>query len=205
MSDTTTNYQCPHCMGPIHFSSELGKLKCDYCGSLFDPSELEGLNQEAVNKQGPTEEEAQEAAAAWGEDAEKMRAYSCSSCGAQLICEETTAATSCPYCGNPTIIPGQFRGTLKPDLVIPFKLNKKDAEAALRKHYQKKLLLPKVFAEENHIREIKGVYVPFWLFDLEASGTITYHGSQSTVHREGNYRVTTTRHYDILRDVCCPF
>ena len=199
MSDTTTNYQCPHCMGPLHFSSELGKLKCDYCGSIFDPSELDSLNQEAVGKDGPDPEESAQAAGAWGEDEEKMRAYSCSSCGAQLICEETTAASSCPYCGSPTIIPGQFHGTLKPDLVIPFKLNKKDAEAALLRHYRKKLLLPKVFAEENHIREIKGIYVPFWLFDLEAAGSVTFHGSNSSSHREGNYRVTNTRHYSLER------
>ena len=26
-------------------------------------------------------------------------------CGAELICDESTAATSCPYCGNPTVVP----------------------------------------------------------------------------------------------------
>lgn len=25
--------------------------------------------------------------------------------GAELICDEGTAATSCPYCGNPTVVP----------------------------------------------------------------------------------------------------
>ena len=25
--------------------------------------------------------------------------------GAELICDESTAATSCPYCGNPTVVP----------------------------------------------------------------------------------------------------
>ena len=24
--------------------------------------------------------------------------------GAELICDESTAATSCPYCGNPTVV-----------------------------------------------------------------------------------------------------
>lgn len=68
----------------------------------------------------------------WGEDAKKMRAYSCPSCGAQLICDETTAATSCPYCGNPTIVPSQFDGTLRPDLVLLFKLSREDAIKALK-------------------------------------------------------------------------
>ena len=60
-----------------------------------------------------------------------MKAYSCPSCGAELICDASTAATSCPYCGNPTVVPGQFSGALKPDYVIPFKLSKEDAVAAL--------------------------------------------------------------------------
>ena len=67
----------------------------------------------------------------WGSDAAKMRAYNCPSCGAELICEETTAATACPYCGNPTIVPGQLSGTLRPDFVIPFKLDKVAAKKAL--------------------------------------------------------------------------
>ena len=60
-----------------------------------------------------------------------MKAYNCPSCGAELICDASTAATSCPYCGNPTVVPGQFSGALKPDYVIPFKLSKEDAVAAL--------------------------------------------------------------------------
>ena len=33
-----------------------------------------------------------------------------------------------------------------------------------------KCLLPKVFKDQNHIEEIKGIYVPFWLFDAEVGG-----------------------------------
>ncbi len=64
--------------------------------------------------------------------------YTCPSCGAELICDETTAATSCPYCGNTTIVPGQLSGARKPDYIIPFKLSKEDAVAALKNHYKKK-------------------------------------------------------------------
>ena len=46
----------------------------------------------------------------WGAEADGMKAYSCPSCGAELICDASTAATSCPYCGNPTVVPGQFSG-----------------------------------------------------------------------------------------------
>ena len=51
---------------------------------------------------------------------------------------------------------GKLSGSMKSDLVIPFKLNKKAAVAALKKHYGGKRLLPKVFKDENHIDEVKG-------------------------------------------------
>jgi len=39
----------------------------------------------------------------WSEaEAEGLNSYSCPTCGAELVCDETTAATTCPYCGNPT-------------------------------------------------------------------------------------------------------
>ena len=128
-----------------------------------------------------------------------MKAYSCPSCGAELICDASTAATSCPYCGNPTVVPGQFSGALKPDFVIPFKLSKEDAVAALKNHYKGKPLLPKAFTNGNHIEEIKGVYVPFWMFDGQAEGSVDYEGLIIHVYESGDYEITETEHYDVRR------
>lgn len=165
MATQITNYQCPACTGPLHFVGESGRLECDYCGSSFDIAEIEALYAEkeakaaeAAQKQGETEaaqktaevEEQQTAADGsdwdssglsedWGADAADMKAYCCPSCGAELLCDATTAATSCPYCGNPSVLPGQFSGILKPDFVLPFKLSKEDAIKALKKHYLKSL------------------------------------------------------------------
>lgn len=93
----------------------------------------------------------------WGEEGNEMQAYSWPSCGAELICDKSTAATSCPYCGNPTVVPRQFSGKLKPDFIIPFKLSKEDAVKVLKKHYKGKIFLPKRFTAENHVQEIRGV------------------------------------------------
>lgn len=218
-----TNYQCPSCTGPLHYVGSSGKLECDYCGSSFDVAEIEALyapKDEAAAQetaQQPAGEETAEEIdfeadgvketewdtsnfnADWGAEAEEMKAYICPSCGAELICDASTAATSCPYCGNPTVVPGQFAGALKPDFVIPFKLNKDDAVNALKEHYKGKPLLPKAFTKENHINEIKGVYVPFWLFDGEAEGGARYETTRTRVYRLGDEEITETRHYDVYR------
>ena len=214
MADPITNYKCPACSGPLHYGSKSGKMECDYCGSTFSLEEIEAFynppeqkKEEAAAPEAEVQSQDEDtsewdldsAGSDWGEEAGSMRAYSCPSCGAELICDDTTAATSCPYCGNPTIIPGQFGGTLRPDYIIPFKYNKKEAIEALKKHYHGKILLPNAFRSENHIREIKGVYVPFWLFDARVDADMLYHGTTSYTHREGDYRITETSHYDVRR------
>jgi len=220
MPTQVTNYQCPACTGPLHYSESLGKLKCDYCGTEYEVAEIEAMyakkEEKSVEVQKKAEKETeqkkqQQAKAAeegwdtsdisdnWGKDAAGMKSYNCPSCGAELICDETTAATSCPYCGNPTVVPGQFSGALKPEFVLPFKMTKDDAVRALRAHYRGKPFLPRSFTAGNHIEEIQGVYVPFWLFDGGAEGEVDYKAANSRTYKDDDYEVTETDHYDVHR------
>ena len=227
MADQVVNYQCPSCTGPLHFDSATGKLACDFCGSTYEVAEIEALyakKEEQASDAFQKEEAKKEEAAArhekeqtaegewgysgdadWGADAEGMKAYSCPSCAAELICDATTAATSCPYCGNPTIVPGQFAGTFKPDFVLPFKLKKEDAVRNLKRHYQGKPLLPKSFSEENHVQEIKGVYVPFWLFNGEVDVDMDLEATSENSYEQLNEMVTETKHYRLHREGTVPF
>lgn len=225
MPTQVTNYQCPACTGPLHYSAKSGKLACDYCDSSFDVAEIEALYarkeaEAAAAKQAAdakaeaaqaAKAEAAEAAAAsggwdtsdlsrdWGAEADGLRVYSCPSCGAELICDQSTAATACPYCGNPAIVPGQFSGALRPDSILPFRLSKDDAVQALRAHYKGKPFLPRSFTSANHIEQIQGVYVPFWLFDGGAEGAASYRASNTNVYETGDYEITETRHYHVVR------
>ncbi len=234
MPAQTTNYQCPACTGPLHFSSNSGKLQCEFCDSIYEVAEIEALLAQKQEKaaQAFTKQEQSRAQDAhqnnngsvpapgfqsrqnnneenlwtteklntdWGQEAAHMRAYNCESCGAQIICDDTTAATSCHYCGNPTVVPGQFAGSLKPDYIIPFKYDKAMAKKALLDFCKGKFLLPKFFSKDAHIEEIKGVYVPFWIFDGSVDADINYKASNSTSRRSGDYRITTTHHYQVQR------
>lgn len=206
MAAQVTNYQCPACTGPLHFDPETGKVACEFCGSSYELAEIEALYKKKDEAAASAKEAAQRSAewdtsgiGDWGEDANGMKSYSCPSCTAELICDASTAATSCPYCGNPTVVPGQFSGSLKPDFVIPFKLEKDDAVAALKKHYGKRFFLPKAFKDKNHIEKVQGVYVPFWLFDGQAEGTAVYDAARLRVFRKGEYEITETSHFVVTR------
>ena len=220
MASQITNYKCPACTGPLHFVGASGKLECDFCGSKYDVAEIEALYADKEAKAVEATEKVNEKAeqnrqrmadmeaegwdtsslnSDWGAEADGMKAYNCPSCGAELICDASTAATSCPYCGNPTVVPGQFSGALKPDYVIPFKLSKEDAVAALKKHYKGRPLLPKAFTGGNHIQEIQGVYVPFWMFDGMAEGSVDYEGQKIHFYETSTEKVTETEHYEVRR------
>lgn len=195
MATQITNYQCPSCTGPLQFSPDTGKLECEFCCSSFSIPEIEELFAEQNRKAAA----ASKAETGWGEDAAHMRAYLCPSCGAELVCEETTVATSCPYCGNPSIVPGQFQDFQCPDYVIPFQTDKEAAIVALKEYYKGKPLLPRGFALESHLEEIKGVYVPFWLYDGEADADVTFHTTRSHTTTTAKERITTTEHYQVRR------
>ena len=102
-------------------------------------------------------------------------------------------------------MPGQFSGTLRPDFVLPFKLSKEDAVKALKKYYRGKFFLPRSFTSGNHIQEIKGIYVPFWMFDGEAVGDARYEATRSHTYRSGDYKITETEHYDVYRSGAVAF
>lgn len=193
-------YKCPCCDGAIEFDSTVQKMKCPYCDSEFDIAAMEAEQQEIDNFQQSEMKWDTSAGSEWQTgEADNLRVYTCDSCGGEVVADETTGATACPYCGNPVVMKGQFSGALKPDYVIPFKLDKNAAIEALKKHYSGKRLLPKVFKDQNHIDEVKGVYVPFWLFDTDASAHIRYEGTKVRTWSTSRYNYTETSYYSVVR------
>ena len=198
--NSTIEYKCPSCGGAIEFNASAQNMKCPYCDSEFDVDVLKALDEEDKSAQPDQMEWETSAGGSWKEDeAESIRVYICKSCGGEIVADESTAATSCPFCGNPVVISGQVSGTLKPDFVIPFKLTKQQAKEALRKHLTGKKFLPKTFKDENRIDEIKGVYVPFWLFDAEANAQINYKATRVRHWSDTKFNYTKVSTYRVRR------
>ena len=193
-------FKCPCCDGAIEFDTGSQKMKCPYCDTEFEVEALKayGSDLQSEGQENMTWENAP--GHQWQVDETTgLHTYVCESCGGEIVGDANMAATSCPFCDNPVVVKGQFAGDLKPDLVIPFKLDKKAAKEALRKHYQGKRLLPKVFKDENHLDEIKGVYVPFWLFEADAEANIRYKATRVRTWSDSRYNYTETQHYHVSR------
>ena len=199
MSDLK-QYKCPCCGGAIGFDSHIQKMKCPYCDTEFEVETLkdydEDLNFECAEEMNwETDGDNQ-----WAEgEAEGINVYICNSCGGEIIGDDTLAATKCPFCDNPVVMKDKLSGALKPDYVIPFKLDKKAAKAGLLNHLKGKRLLPKIFKDENHIDEVKGIYVPFWLFDAEADADARYRATRVTSWSDPNFIYTKTSYYSVTR------
>ena len=193
-------YKCPCCGGAIAFDSTIQKMKYPYCDTEFEMDVLKGYDAELQDEEADNMDWETTAGGEWEEEeTDGLRTYVCKSCGGEIVGDANTATTSCPFCDNPIVMMGQFSGTLKPDLVIPFKLDKKAAKEGLVKHLTGKRLLPKIFKDQNHIDEIKGVYVPFWLFDTDVDAKVRYKATKVRTWSDSNYNYTKTSYFMVHR------
>ena len=198
---TLLDYKCPSCGGAIQFDSGTQNMKCPYCDTEFEVEALRELDEALQAEPQDDLSWSESPDSAWQEGEEQeLEQYVCQSCGGQIVTERTTSATSCPYCANPVVLAQRVSGSLKPDCVIPFQLDQKAAQEALQKHFKGKPLLPKRFKDENHVREIKGVYVPFWLFDADADASIRYRATRTRMWSDSNYNYTSTSYYSVHRE-----
>ncbi|MGI6624692.1 MAG: hypothetical protein ACOX57_04710 [Limnochordia bacterium] len=198
MTVSMMEFKCPNCGAPIEFDPGIQEMRCPYCESTLNVEALQALDESQEEKPEPM---------AWGyegstwQEGEQagLAVYSCRSCAGEIVADETLGATTCPFCDNPVVFAAKFSGTFRPDVVIPFKVSKAEAVAALKKHYLGKKLLPKVFQDENHLEEVKGVYVPFWLFEAETAADLEYKATKVRVWSDSQYNYRETSHFRIFR------
>ncbi len=159
-------YKCPACGGGLKFDPVKQDFTCEYCDSVFKEEDF-FVKDNTLNEESPEENQAEK------QEYDNAVLYICPSCGAQIITDETTAATACYYCSNPVVLSGRLSGEFKPDLIIPFKIDKKGAIAKFKEMCGKRKFLPKNFIAESRLEEIKGVYFPYWYTDCDTNGSIT--------------------------------
>ena len=113
------NFKCPACGAPLIYKGDTGAMTCEYCASSFTMEEVKAA-EEAEKKNAASSDMtfAEPDLEPVTDEEGVIRGYSCPSCGAEIVADETTASTECPYCGNKAVIPKAFDGTYKPDCMI---------------------------------------------------------------------------------------
>ena len=197
----TITYKCPSCGSPLIFDGKSQEMACNSCGNRFETETVQQVNsieQEAQHQHEQINWDIENKPYSQ-EEAARTRSYSCSSCGSELITDETTVATNCAFCGSPSILPTQFSEKTRPVKIIPFTVTKEKATSMFHAYFKGKKLIPNLFLKNNTIDEIRQLYVPYWLFNCRANADITYNATQVRTYRSGQYRVTKTRHFLVRR------
>ena len=192
--------ECPCCGGTLQFDSHTQDIVCPYCDSHFSVDDLKAYTDDlASDKEEDVSWDESTVQAYTSQEMKGMKIYSCESCGGEIIVDETTTSTSCPYCGNNILVSKQLSGDLKPNLVIPFKKDKENVLDSLKSFFKKKPLLPRTFSRENVIEEVKPLYVPFWLFDADVYGKVRFKGEITKRWSDLNYDYKEIKYYSLVR------
>ena len=90
-------------------------------------------------------------------------------------------------------------GEFNPTKIIPFYKTKDDAIAAFKSICKGRILMPRFFNKEKNIEQIKGVYIPFWLYDYSLEGIVDMEATRITSWVSGNYDYTKTDTFSVMR------
>lgn len=177
------HYKCPGCGDDMIFNSETGTLTCPACRRQED---IETFSEDLIT----TTFEDHEA-----------KEYNCENCGAVLITDHDTVATRCSFCGAGVVLADRVSGTYAPSLVIPFTVSKEEAIQGFKKWCRNGLLTPNDFMTADRIKNITGMYVPFWMYDLNSRVQVSAEGKVIRTYTRGDYIYTETKYYDVFRDI----
>lgn len=195
-------HKCPNCGADMNFNAETSMLSCESCGTEKDIASMPSLSPDDVDETyGDYEEFQEDTTYNTFDESDSSKEYVCNNCGATLITTEDTAATTCSFCGSPMILGDRLSGKLAPAKVIPFKITKEQATEGFKKWCKKGLVTPKGFMNADRIKSITGIYVPFWLFDVNAQGDASATCTKVRSYTKGDYRYTETSYYDVYRKV----
>ena len=103
-------------------------------------------------------------AARAGRVATEAKNFECRGCGASMNYDAKARSLKCPFCGSVDLVEEPGRGVLAPEFVVPFSLDRNQAEDRLRGWMGSSFWHPGDLRASAQLTELKPVYVPFWLF-----------------------------------------
>lgn len=194
-TEQTRTYPCGTCGGQLEFHIGQQQLVCPHCGNT----------QALVESTGTVEERDLHAAIAalHQRAAEAQQLVSgekevvCQNCGGHTTFTGTLTSTRCPYCATPIQRDDvhDAPARISVDGVLPFRLDRKQAEEALVKWVNSRWFAPNEFKTYNRTGAFNSVYCAYFTYDADT--TTHYRGERGDDYTvtvgEGDNRRTETR------------
>lgn len=194
----TVDHKCPNCNASINYNPKDKNWVCEYCGGKFTLEELKN-NEENFNKTNVNDSKELKKDKKENEDIQEMDVYHCEDCGAEIIADKNTSATFCVYCKNTAILKSRLSDKFSPSKIIPFSKTKDDAIEAFKNVGKGKFLMPKEFSNPQNIKELSGIYIPFWLYSCKMKGNVSGKGTKVITWSTYDYIYTKTDTYSVSR------
>jgi predicted RNA-binding Zn-ribbon protein involved in translation (DUF1610 family) len=191
-----TMYPCKNCGGNLEFKPGETKMICPYCGTENEIVIDESKSEMAVEEKDYTEFLSQ--AVENTETIEKL-AVECGACKAIVTLEENKTAGDCPFCGTPVVAEAQSVKLIKPQSLLPFSIDKREAAENFKVWLKKLWFAPNKLKKYARPDGFKGVYLPFWTYDTEVDTDYVgqrgeyYYVTETYTTTEDNETVTKTR------------
>lgn len=202
----TFSYKCPNCSASLTYRPQLKKMKCDFCLSEFTAEEIDNyiknnpdrvisdFNEEAVQDTILKDE-------SWnhGKKIDQIHGYNCQNCGAEVVTTDTTITSFCYYCHSPVVLVDKTQGAFRPNLLIPFKIEKEKAENLFLQWAKKKRYVRKDFYSNSQLEKLTGMYLPYWALNAEFEINLDATAYKRRIYSSGNREYTETQEYKIER------
>lgn len=173
-------YECPNCGGNLRYDIPSKMMSCASCNSKFDPYEVS-------DKNGAQEQEEYE-----------VTVFRCPQCGGEIYSTDNTAAGFCTFCGSSAVLESRLQKEHRPKYIIPFGQTKEQCKKAYMNMMGKAVFAPKELKSEKHINEFRGIYMPYWIYDVQQGGAdVQLKGT--TEKRKGDYIITS--YYNLNLDL----
>ena len=162
------DYSCPSCGAPIKFDPNTSTLECSYCG--FKQVISGETSSEEYDLENASEDDS------WGDEAKVVK---CENCSAKNVIDKNSITSTCPFCGSNQVVDTDELSGIKPQRVIPFKLNEGDASTKYHTWVKKRFLTPSKIKKAKIETTISGVYLPIWTFD---TNTLSHYNGRLGKH-----------------------
>lgn len=188
-------FPCPGCGAELKWKPGGGELTCPFCGTAAQPDEE--AEPTATIEEYRLDEALKKAPRGYGT---ATKSQTCRACGAVFDVEPSVTATECPFCTSTQVVAhDEDDALIRPESVLPFAVEKNDAVRQFRSWLGGLWFRPNALKKAAQLERIRGVYLPAWTFDAQASSRWTaqagYHyyvDEQYTVEEDGK-QFTRTR------------
>lgn len=161
---TARRYICPQCGSKMAFEPDQRALACEHCGHRM-------REYEAIMSGGLVQEQdfiaALPTARAHRWELPAARALNCQGCGATFALPPACIAGACPFCESPHVVEITAAADLiQPEGVAPFQFDDQGALQRLRGWLKAQSFCPADLFKQAAAVAPRGVYLPFWTFDV---------------------------------------